>query len=67
MNAKVRKVFSGWMSLSDAERRVLAESVREFEQGSEYAKRSLRESTRDAIMKMDTGPLGSGCPCCGRS
>lgn len=67
MNHKTRKVFNGWLGLTEDERRTLATAIREYHDSSEGGKRVLRESTRDHVMKQDTGPLGSGnCPCCGR-
>jgi hypothetical protein len=67
MNSKTKKVFNGWLGLNDDERRTLATAIREYENSGDSGKRALRESTRDYVMKQDTGPLGSGhCPCCGR-
>jgi hypothetical protein len=66
MNDKTRRVFNGWLSLSDSERVEFDAAVREFRTAAESTKRELRESIRSKVEKMDTGPVGSPCACCGR-
>ncbi len=66
MNNKTERVFSGWLALTPVERAELEKAVREFNAGSISKQQELRESTRDHLTKMQTGPLGSSCPCCGR-
>jgi len=67
MNEKTRTVFNGWLNLTVGERQELEAAVRRFNTSTETERRQLRESTRDSVMKMDTGPLGGGgCVCCGR-
>lgn len=67
MNDKTKFVFNGWLALSESEREELAEAIRQYQAGSLSKKSSLNESTRDSVMKMQTGPHGRTiCACCGR-
>jgi hypothetical protein len=68
MNNKTNKVFLGWMNLTDGEREELETAMRRFRNAADSERRQLRESVRDSVTKVITGPLGSGsgCPCCGR-
>jgi hypothetical protein len=69
MNDKTKKVFLGWLNLTDGERQELEAAIRRFNTSTDSDRRQLRESTRDSVGKVITGPLGSsgsGCPCCGR-
>ena len=66
MNDKTRRVFNGWLELSATEREEFAKAVREYNAETFTKQRELRESTQDRVMKMQTGPLAPGCPCCGR-
>jgi hypothetical protein len=66
MNDKTRRVFAGWLKLTEGERRDLENAVREYNTATLSEQRRLMESTRDSVTKMETGPLPGGCPCCGR-
>jgi hypothetical protein len=66
MNEKTTRVFNGWLALSEAERSEFEKAVREYNATPMEKRARLRESTRDHVTKMQTGPLGQGCPCCGR-
>jgi hypothetical protein len=69
VNNKVSKVFWGWLNLTEGERQELDQTVRRYLQTTDSERRALRESVRDSVTKLVTGPLGSGggsCPCCGR-
>lgn len=69
MNNKTNKVFWGWLNLSDGERQELEAAIRRYNVTTDSERRALRESVRDSVTKLVTGPLGSGggaCPCCGR-
>ena len=66
MNDKARRVFNGWLALSDSERNEFDAAAREFRTSTESTKREVRESTRNRVEKMDTGPVGGPCVCCGR-
>jgi hypothetical protein len=65
MNKKTQFVFNGWLELSQAERDEFENAVREYNSGTYQKRVQLTESTR-GVAKMETGPLGRGCPCCGR-
>jgi hypothetical protein len=66
MNGNTRRVLNGWLNLTITERLDFMTASREYSESSENGKRAITENTRDAVMKMDTGPLGSTCRCCGR-
>lgn len=66
MNSKTERVFNGWLALSPAERRDFEKAVRDYNNGTSTKQEELRESVRDHVTKMQTGPLSQGCPCCGR-
>lgn len=65
MNDKTRRVFHGWLELSAAERDEFEKAIREYNAAYPTKQRELRESA-DRVIKMQTGPLTGGCPCCGR-
>ena len=66
MDTKVAKVLQGFLQLSDAEKTEFQKSLRDFAQGTDVVKRQLRESVNASVTKMQTGPHGGTCPCCGR-
>jgi hypothetical protein len=55
-------VFKGWLALSSDEQNELEAEIQTYRDGSPTKQRHLRES----VLKIDLGPLGRGCPCCGR-
>ena len=62
VNDKSKRVFNGWTKLSEDERNELEKAMREYKS----APMDKRAQVRDEVTKMQTGPLGQGCPCCGR-
>jgi hypothetical protein len=66
MNEKTKKVLRGWIALSYSEKRDFQAAVSEYDSASERRKTEISESVRSSVEKMDTGPLNSGCPCCGK-
>jgi hypothetical protein len=66
MNDKTRRVFNGWLALTVAERDEFDKALKEYNAASSTKQRELRESSHDRVIKMQTGPLSGGCPCCGR-
>ena len=64
--AKVVKVVRGWISLSESERREFQRFVEQYERGDMRMQGSLRESVYSSVTKLQTGPLGGTCPCCGK-
>jgi hypothetical protein len=66
MNEKTQKVFNGWLSLTVDERQEFNKALREYTEKPESGKIEFRESIHKSATKMETGPLGRGCPCCGR-
>ena len=66
-NEDVRLVFKGWVNLSERERREVIDLIGEYQRGSDTDQRRLRESAnRERAVKMEIGPLGNPCPCCGK-
>lgn len=61
MNDKTKRVFNGWLALSADERRELQANMKEYLEGTATFQESLRKSTSISL-----GPVGGGCPCCGR-
>jgi len=66
MNDKTGKVFNGWLGLTSEERRDFQNAIRDFIDATDSRKTEIRESLRKSATKMETGPLGGRCPCCGR-
>jgi hypothetical protein len=66
MNDKTRRAINGWLALSVSEREEFEKAIREYNISTATKQRELREKFSDRVSKMQTGPLSSGCPCCGR-
>lgn len=66
MSESVDRVLNGFINLSPNERRQFIEKLNRYERGNDFSKRTLRESVRASVTKMQTGPHGGGCECCGR-
>lgn len=66
MTDKTRQVLNGWVKLTDSEKRDFDAEVQKFQRSGELQRKDLRESFRAGIERMETGPLGGGCACCGR-
>jgi len=63
MSSKVDKVIRGWLELSEDEKRSFDDFLRKYKEGGYSQKSQLRESV---FHRLQSGPLGSSCPCCGR-
>lgn len=66
MDKKTVRVFNGWLELNSYQRTELEIAMKDYQEAPEDRRRRLHESTRDSVFKVETGPLGSSCPCCGR-
>ena len=66
MNDKTKRVFNGWLALTEAERTEFEKAVKEYDAAPSEKKQLVRKSNSDRIMQMQTGPLSQGCACCGR-
>lgn len=60
MDNQTRQVLKGYLTLSSAQRKDIADIV-EKQQGGRIEESKV---IKDAGISM--GPSGSGCPCCGR-
>ena len=60
-------VLAGYVGLSEADQREVAEAIARYRRADRTAQKSLGESWekrgRDRILM---GPVSGGCPCCGR-
>ncbi len=66
MDNKVAQVLQGYLQLTESQKSEFQKSLQEFSQGGEFTKRVFRESVNASVTKMQTGPHGGSCPCCGR-
>lgn len=66
MNDKTRRVLNGWLHLTPDERKDFDNEVRRYQQSGAADQRHLSESIDTAVNKMQTGPMGGTCACCGR-
>lgn len=66
MDNKVAQVLQGYLQLTDTQKAEFQREFQGFNQGGEYTKRVFRESVNASVTKMQTGPHGGSCPCCGR-
>ena len=60
------RVLFGYSQLTDSERTEFDNEAQRFRNSLPTARKDLRESFRGAVEKMDLGPVGTGCVCCGR-
>ncbi len=58
-----RKVLTGFVRLSYSDQREVTEAMNRYLAGTPDERLRLREEYEEAVM----GPVGSACPCCGRS
>lgn len=65
MDDQTKKVFAGWLRLTEEERRQLEQEIAAFSRKTSWEQAALRESMAKA-QKVATGPIDSVCPCCGR-
>ncbi|MEK0336650.1 MAG: hypothetical protein QQN41_04355 [Nitrosopumilus sp.] len=65
MNTKTKRVFAGWLNLSDSERQLLMEAIGKFEKSLSFDKRRILEEMEKTVGVV-LGPTTGSCPCCGR-
>jgi hypothetical protein len=58
-----RKVLTGFVRLSYSDQREVIDAMNQFLAGTPAERSRLQEEYEEAVM----GPVGSACPCCGRS
>ncbi len=72
MSDKAKLVLAVWSSLTDAERDEAVKLLNEYQNGDEKRRKELAlESINEAStvrksLSMNFGPLGGGCPYCGK-
>ena len=60
----VRYVFRGWLKLTGLQQAELSDLIDEYRSSPEIVRERLRD-TPPHVSKMEIGPLGKPCPCCG--
>ena len=66
MDTRVADVVRGYLNLNNTERSEFASTVNEYIHGNEQARDRIVREARGKVIKMDLGPVGSPCTCCGR-
>lgn len=66
IDKNVAQVFKGFLNLNVAQRREFMDTVNQFQSGTTVSNEHLRESVNASVTKMQTGPYGDTCTCCGR-
>lgn len=69
MSEKAKRVLAVWVSLTPAERDEAVNLINEYQNADEKKRQlisleSLNESR--SVVKINFGPLGGGCPYCGK-
>lgn len=66
MDKEVEFVINGFMGLSNFQQKKVIRRINEYQEKRSEDQRRLRENVRRSVTKMQTGPHGPSCPCCGR-
>lgn len=66
MNEKTKLVFRGWLELTADEQQQLSHAIRQYNEKLFSEQRALQADLHKSVTRMQTGPLGQTCPCCGR-
>lgn len=66
MNEKVKVVLGGYLNLSDTEKRLFIDAIREYDNKDVWKQREILEEVRGDVHKIALGPLSEPCPCCGK-
>jgi hypothetical protein len=66
MDKQIAQVLNGFLSLTDSQKQLFQKYLVEATTGTPYSRQLLREGVNASITKMQTGPHGGGCACCGR-
>jgi hypothetical protein len=62
----VARVLNGYANLTLAQRSDFIDVIKQYNRGNEYTRDSLVKEAYRNVQKMDLGPTGGGCPCCGK-
>lgn len=65
MTDAAKKVLAGFARLSQSERSEVIEKMNEFINADVVRREQFRESFEKSA-GVTAGPVGTGCPCCGR-
>lgn len=68
MNTKTKRVFQGFIQLTEAEKKDLLDEIKKYTDGTPTQKRVIVEASLEDFRKstVNFGPMPSGCPCCGK-
>lgn len=62
MTDAARKVLTGFVRLPGTDQRAVMDAINRFLSGNPVERDRLRGEYEQSVM----GPVGAGCPCCGR-
>ena len=66
MNNRTGRVLQGFIMLSEVERGAFTRELTRYLNANSWQKPQILDEMRKSIPTIDTGPVGAGCPCCGR-
>lgn len=66
MDDKTKLVLNGFVNLDDDQRTELINEMNEWLKLNSVQKSSSKYGIKEAVQKIDLGPLSKSCPCCGR-
>ncbi len=66
MDRNVAWVVRGYLNLNDDQRAEFLDAINEYNRGNVATKDRINRESRNRVTRMDMGPLGSACACCGR-
>jgi hypothetical protein len=66
MSTKSELVIHGFLNLSSNEQKEVLDKIREYERSSEETKKSIKSSDDATFSRINLGPIGTACSCCGR-
>ncbi|MGH7869942.1 MAG: hypothetical protein ACREP9_20485 [Candidatus Dormibacteraceae bacterium] len=66
MDRKTAAVVRGFTKLNDAQRQEVVQEINSYLKGSYQTKSLIGSGAERRVFEVSMGPLGDGCPCCGR-
>lgn len=66
MEKRIARVLKGYIELSDNEKAELIRLFASLNSANFSERQTVTKSMNDSLNRIDMGPVGAGCPCCGR-
>jgi len=66
MSKKSDIVFHGYLNLSPSEQQEVRDEIEDYHNSSQESQKSIKRANEDTFQRITLGPIGTGCPCCGR-